>query len=64
MHRLAALFKTLLVLTVVAGCVIAAMYFAYLLLGIIVLGIVGAIMYWWYSRTPSVNYYAYKDNDE
>ena len=56
-----ALGKTILTVVVVAGMVIASFYFAYLLLILIIVGIVGAISWFHYNRQEKVDWYKYED---
>lgn len=55
--------KTILTVVLIAGMVIASFYFAYLLLVLIVVAVVGTVAWFYYNREPAVNWYGYEDSD-
>jgi len=58
---LIALVKTVLAVVIAAGTVIASFYFAYLLLILIVMGLVGAIAWHYFMREESIDWFEYED---
>lgn len=61
MRALLAIGKTALVVVLVTGAVIASFYFAYLLLILIVMGVVGAIAWMIFTKEEKVNWFEYED---
>jgi len=58
---LAAIVKTILTVVIAAGCVIASFYFAYLILVLLLMGIVGIIAWKFFSRKPKTDWFKYED---
>jgi len=57
------LVKTILTAVIVCGMVIASFYFAYLLLILLVLGVVGALTYFYSSRETVSAWFEYEDTE-
>jgi hypothetical protein len=60
---LAALVKTILTVVIAAGCVIASFYFAYLILVLLLMGIVGFIAWKFFNRKEKIDWFRYEDYD-
>ncbi len=60
-RTLIALVKTVLAVVIAAGTVIASFYFAYLLLILIVMGLVGTLA--WHIFMKDENWFEYEDYD-
>jgi high-affinity Fe2+/Pb2+ permease len=59
---LLAVVKTVLLVVLAGGAVIASFYFAYFLLFMIILGLVALIGWYFFNREPSVDWYKYEDS--
>ncbi len=60
-RSLVAIGKTILTVVTVGGMVIASFYFAYLLLVLVVIAIVGTLSWFYYNREEKVDWYKYED---
>jgi hypothetical protein len=60
---LSALVKTVLVVVITAGAFIASFYFAYLLLILLVMGVVGTLAWNFFNREERINWFKYEDTD-
>ena len=58
------LLKAMLVAIIITGCVIASVYFAYILVILAVLLPIGFIANWWLTRQSKTNYFDYVDEDD
>jgi len=58
---LIALVKTILAVVIAVGTVIASFYFAYLLLILIIMGVVGAIAWHIFIREEKIDWFEYED---
>jgi len=55
--------KTVLIVVMAVGSVIASFYFAYLLLILIFGGAIAAIAWHYFNKEPSLDWYRYEDSD-
>lgn len=62
-HQLVAILKTLIVVILIGSAIIASFYFAYVLIVLLVVGVVGTIAYCIFNRKESIDWYDYKDDD-
>ncbi len=60
-RTLLALLKTVLAVVITVGAVIASFYFAYLILILIIVGIVGTVAWHFFSREEKINWFKYED---
>jgi len=51
------------VVVIAAGSAIASFYFAYLLLIFLVMGVVGSIAWYFFSKEEAFNWFEYEDSD-